>query len=172
MEMRITCSSQLDSIHPSLSASLLPISPLHREGRAFPALQEQRVAQYKQLRLHFRLPVGQTEELDRCHLCFDIMRAVSGGRQRSLHSTFIFNFYTPLYSQLHCPTTAPLRPLHAYNCCSLKFNTAPCPTTPTPPTPETTPLRPLLLTHTTTIIIILDDSASSLISPPPPLNAH
>lgn len=166
MEMWITCSHQLVSLH---------FSPSHlssvQKGESLPAWQEQKVAQYKELCLHFRLPVRDKEKPERCHLSFDTMTAVSRGRQRSLQ-TLSFLIPPPRAESTahphHCPH---LRSQHAYNCCSLKFNSAPCPTTPTPPTPQTTPLRPFLLTHTTTTIIILDDSASSLISLPPPLNA-
>lgn len=171
MEMRITCSHQLVSLQPSLSTSAPPHPPSSVQKGGLPGWQEQKVAQYKELCLHFRLPVGDKEKPERCHLSFDTMTVVSRGRQRSLQ-TLLFLIPPPRAESATHPHRRPhLRSQHAYNCCSLKFNSAPCPTTPTPPTPPTTPLRPFLLTHTTTTIIILDDSASSLISLPPPLNA-
>lgn len=60
-------------------------------------------------------------------------------------SSFIFNFFTAVQTQPHNLTATPRSSQHAYNCCSLKFNSALCPTTPTPPVPQTTPL---LLLHT------------------------
>lgn len=54
-------------------------------------------------------------------------------------SSFIFNFFTTVQTQPHNPTATPRSSQHAYNCYSLKFNSALCPTTPTPPVPQTTP---------------------------------
>ena len=74
------------------------------------------------------------------------MTVVSRGQPPSLPALYFYFFPSCTDSSAH-PHHRPLRSQHAYNCCSLKFNSAPCPTTPTPPTPQTTPLPPFLHTH-------------------------
>lgn len=73
------------------------------------------------------------------------MTVASRGRQKSLRALL---FITPLLYRLNCTPhlLPPLRSQHADNCCSLKFNSALCPTTPTPPVPQTTPSH-LSCTH-------------------------
>lgn len=85
---------------------------------------------------------------------------MSRGRQNSLPA-LLFLIFSPLY-RLNCSPLPPppLCSQHAYNCYSLKFNSAPCPTTPQTTTPSSTSTH----THFTTILI-LDDAPSSLISP-------
>lgn len=101
-----------------------------------------------------------------------MMTVARRGRTKKPPSSFIFYISPALLSeQSQLSHPQPLSPTfhsqHAYNCCSLKFNSAPCPASSTTLCSTRKPPLPSISspTHTpsTTTVLILHYSASSLI---------
>lgn len=95
------------------------------------------MARYKQLCLHFRLPVRETKgNLKGVTPALIPWQQRAKGGQKGLQALlFLIFLSTPVHTLPHTPTSAPppLCSQHAYNCHSLKFNSASCLATQTPP---------------------------------------
>lgn len=151
MEMWITCSSLIGFTPPPPCFASVQI-----KGKIYRAWQEQKVVQYKKLCLEFRLPVKETKR----SLKGVTSTLIRWQSTKEPPNYSIFNIYlSPLYRVSHRPPP-PLHSQHAYNCCPLKFNLAPCSTSTTPPIPQTTPLT-FSYSHT-----LLPQSSFWMIQPP------